>query len=105
MKLVYDKKADALAIVFREGRVSQDKEIGPEVFAGYDREGNLVEIQMLDVSERERPWITLEAAAVYLKRSTRTLERWIKDGKMKAKKIGRQYQIDLKEIERLNKAS
>ena len=49
MKISYDKKADAFSIVLKEGRVSRDEPIGKNSFAGYDREGNLVEIQILEV--------------------------------------------------------
>ena len=36
MKISFDKKADAFAIVFKEGRVSRDDEIAKNVFAGFD---------------------------------------------------------------------
>jgi len=103
MKISYDKQGDTLLIQLNEGKISRDAEIGPNTFAAYDRSGMLLEIQIMDVSDQKRPWITLDAAAVYLQKSSRTLERWIKDGKLKAKKIGREFQIDLKEIERLSK--
>jgi uncharacterized protein YuzE len=53
MKISFDKKADAFAIVFKEGRVSRDDEIAKNVFAGFDRAGELVEIQILDISKTE----------------------------------------------------
>jgi uncharacterized protein YuzE len=63
MKICYDKKADAFSIALQEGRISKDAEIAKNVFAGFDREGNLLEIQLLEVSEMETPWFSLEAAA------------------------------------------
>lgn len=103
MKISYDKRGDTLLIKFAEGKISRDTEIGPNTYAAYDRSGALMEIQILDVSEQECPWMTLEAAAVYLHKSTRTLERWIKAGKLKTKKIGREFHIDLKEIQQFSK--
>ena len=101
MKIVYDKRADALAIVLKKGRISKDVEVAQNVYAGFDRAGNLIEIQLLEVSENELPWFTLEAAAKYLHVSERTLLRWIKSGKIKPSKVGREYRIkpeDLKKI-------
>lgn len=93
MKIAYDKKADALAIIMGKGRISRDVEVAEGVFAGFDRAGTLIEIQFLDVSRSERPWFTLEAAAKYLNVSQRTLLRWIKSGKLKPTKVGREYRI------------
>lgn len=101
MKISYDKEADALAIIVKKGRISKDVEIAENVFAGFDRSGQLIELQILEVSKNERPWLTLEAAAKYLDVSERTLLRWIKSGKLKPTKVGREYRIkpdDLKKI-------
>lgn len=101
MKIAYDRRADAMAIVLNEGRISRDMEVAPNVYAGFDRTGNLIEIQILEVSAAEAPWFTLEAAAKYLDVSERTLLRWIKSGKIKPSKVGREYRIkpaDLKKI-------
>ena len=102
MKISYDKKADALSLILRSGRISKDVEISKNVFAGFDRAGNLIEVQFLDISDNtEIPWFTLGAAAKYLDVSERTLLRWIKDGKLNPSKVGREYRIkpeDLKKI-------
>ncbi|MEI8347584.1 MAG: helix-turn-helix domain-containing protein [Pseudomonadota bacterium] len=101
MKISYDKKADAFSLVFAEGRVSRDGPIAENVFAGYSKDGELLEIQILEVSKLERPWLTLEAAAKYLQKSERTILRWIKSGKIRPIKIGKQYHIlpdDLKKL-------
>ena len=42
MKISDDKKADALSIELQEGRMSKDVEIAKNVFAGFDRDGNLL---------------------------------------------------------------
>lgn len=101
MKITFDKKADALAIVFKEARISRDDEITPNVFAGFDRAGELVEIQILDISKAEQPWFTVEAAAKYLNKSERTILRWIGSGKLKPKKVGREYRIKPQDLEKL----
>ena len=101
MKISYDKKADAFSITLREGRISRDVEVAENVFAGFDRSGNLIEIQILEVSQLKNPWLTLEAASKYLAVSERTLLRWIKSGKLKPKKVGREYRIKPEEIKKI----
>jgi len=101
MKISYDKKADALAILFREGRISKDVQVADNVYAGFDRTGKLIEIQLLEVSKNETPWFTLEAAAQYLNVSERTLLRWIKIGKLKPSKVGREYRIKPNELKKI----
>ena len=101
MKITFDKKADALAIVFKVGRVSKDNEIAKNIFAGFDRGGELIEIQILDVSKADRPWFTVEAAAMYVNKSERTILRWIESGKLKPKKVGREYRITPEDLEKL----
>ncbi len=101
MKIAYDRKADAIALIMKEGRISKDVEVAENVFAGFDRAGSLIEIQVLEVSRHENPWFTLEAAAKMLSVSERTLLRWIKSGKLKPSKVGREYRIkpqDLKKV-------
>ena len=101
MKINYDKKANAFSILLREGRVSKDVEVAKNVFAGFDREGNLLELQLLEVSEMETPWFTLEAAARYLSKSERTLLRWIRAGKIKPSKVGREYRLKPEDLKKL----
>lgn len=101
MKIAFDKKADALAIVFKEDRISRDDEIATNVFAGFNRSGELVEIQILEISKAEQPWFTVEAAAKYLNKSERTILRWIEAGKLKPKKVGREYRVMPEDLEKL----
>ncbi len=101
MKISYDKQADALAILLSEGRISRDVEISKNVYAGFDRKGKLLELQLLDVSKYEVPWFTLEAAAQYLGISVRTLLRWIKIKKLKPSKVGREYRIKPEELKKI----
>jgi excisionase family DNA binding protein len=101
LKITYDKTADAMAIILAEGRISKDVEVAQNVYAGFDRSGQLLELQILEVSSADAPWFTLEAAAKYLDISERTLLRWIKSGKLKPSKVGREYRIkpaDLKKV-------
>lgn len=90
-----------MSFEFRDGRISRDQKIAENVFAGFDREGNLLEIQILEISKKDAPWMTLESASKLLGKSERTLLMWIKEGKFKPKKVGREYRIlpeDLKKI-------
>lgn len=101
MKISYDKKADAFSLILKEGRISRDMEIAEGIFAGFDRSGNVIEIQILGVSKLENPWMTLEATAKYLDISQRTLLRWIQSGKLKPKKVGKEYRIKPEELKKL----
>lgn len=105
MNFSYDKKADALAFVINpDGGVVRDIEIAPNVFVGYARDGSVTEIQIVDVSKMENPWFNLQAAAAVLGVSERTLQRRIEEGFINPKKVGREYQLTPKDIEKLKKA-
>jgi excisionase family DNA binding protein len=93
VRITFDKKADAISLIFREGRISKDVPISENVFAGYDRKGELIEVQILDASEIEQPWLSLEAAAKIIGKSTRTLLRWIEAGEINPPKVGREYRF------------
>ncbi len=101
MKITYDREADALALILKKGRISKDTQIAENVYAGFDRANQLIEIQLLDISKYEIPWFTLEAAAKYLRVSERTLLRWIKGKKLSPSKIGREYRIKPEELEKI----
>ena len=101
MKIMYDKKADAMAVQFLDERISKDEQIAENVFAGYSREGSLVEIQIIDISSSDKPWFTVEAAAKYMDKSEKTILRWIKSGKIKPKKVGNEYRIAVQELKKL----
>jgi uncharacterized protein YuzE len=105
MNFTYDKKSDAIAFVIKPGAgVTRDVEIAPNVFVGYGKDGSVTEIQILDVSLMENPWFNLQAAAAMLGLSERTLQRRIGEGVIKPKKIGREYQLTPKDLEKLKKA-
>jgi excisionase family DNA binding protein len=101
MRISFDKKADAISLVFREGRISKDVPISKNVFAGYDREGELIEVQILEASEMEQPWLSLEAAAKVIGKSSRTILRWIEAGEIKPPKVGRDYRFSPTLVESL----
>jgi excisionase family DNA binding protein len=104
MNFSYDKKADAIALILGLGRVTKDVEIAPNVFVGYDKHGNVVEIQILDVSKMKKPWFNLQAAAAILGVSDRTLQRRIEGGVIRPKKVGREYQLTASDLAKLKKA-
>ena len=52
MKIEYDQQADAMYIRLRACTVAESEEIRPGVVFDYDREGKVLGIEMLDVSER-----------------------------------------------------
>lgn len=54
MKIDYDKKADALSISVQEGRISRDIELARNIFAGFDCNEKLIEIQFLEISKMRK---------------------------------------------------
>ncbi len=105
MNFSYDKKADAMALVIKtDEKIVRDVEIAPNVFVGYAKDNSVVEIQILDISQMQNPWVNLQAAAALLGVSERTLQRRIEEGFIKPKKVGREYQLTPKDLEKLKKA-
>jgi uncharacterized protein YuzE len=52
MKIEYSKEADAIYVYFKEEFVASSKEIEDGVVIDFDREGHLIGIEVLDVSQR-----------------------------------------------------
>lgn len=54
MKIEFDPIADALYIELADGDVERTEEIGPGVILDYDASGNVMGIEMLYISKREK---------------------------------------------------
>ena len=52
MKIEYSKEADALYVYFKEEYVSRSKEIEDGVVIDFDEKGQLIGIEVLDVTQR-----------------------------------------------------
>lgn len=52
MKIEYDQQADAMYIRLRTGTVSESDEVRPGVVLDFDAQGQVLGIEMLDVSKR-----------------------------------------------------
>ncbi len=52
MKISYDEEADALYIKLKEGEVVKTKEVDKNTMLDYDRQGNLLGIELLFIKER-----------------------------------------------------
>ena len=52
MKVAYDPEVDVLRIVFAETPVAESDEDKPGMILDYDRDGNVVAIEILDASKR-----------------------------------------------------
>jgi uncharacterized protein YuzE len=53
MKLSYDEETDILSVVLKEGvPVSESDEDKPGLILDYDKEGDLVSLEILDASQR-----------------------------------------------------
>ncbi|CAM8655089.1 COG5428 Uncharacterized conserved small protein [Oxalobacteraceae bacterium] len=52
MKIEYDQQADAMYIRLRAGKVIESEEVRPGVVLDFDDQGQVLGIEMLDVSKR-----------------------------------------------------
>jgi YD repeat-containing protein len=52
MKATYDHKTDALTFELKSGPVAESDEDKPGVILDYDKDGNLIGIEVLDASKR-----------------------------------------------------
>jgi uncharacterized protein YuzE len=52
MEISYDKQADAMYIEFRKGEFSSNKKIDDFTIIDLDESGNILGIELLDVSKR-----------------------------------------------------
>jgi excisionase family DNA binding protein len=101
MKFSYDKDADAITLKFKNKVIVRDERIGDDIFAGFSIDGDLVEVQILDISESDKTWLTVDLVAKILGKSERTILRWIENGTLPAKKVGKEYHIDPEIVDEL----
>ena len=52
MKLVYDPETDILRILFSNAAIEESDEDKPGVILDYDKDGNVVGLEILDASKR-----------------------------------------------------
>jgi len=52
MKITYDKKVDALNIVFKKGVVNKTLEIAPEILLDLDKNGSPLYLEIIGASEK-----------------------------------------------------
>ena len=52
MKVTYDSEVDVLRVLFRDSPIEESDEDKPGVIFDYDKEGNLVGLEVLNASQR-----------------------------------------------------
>ncbi|MHB8070001.1 MAG: DUF2283 domain-containing protein [Desulfobaccales bacterium] len=52
MKITYDPKVDVIRILFSNAPIAESDEDKPGVIIDYDKDGNIVGMEILDVSKR-----------------------------------------------------
>ena len=62
MKVTYDPKVDILRILFSNVPIEESDEDKPGVIIDYDKDGNIVGLEILDASKRIENPLSLEYA-------------------------------------------
>ena len=62
MKVVYDPETDILRVTFCKGPIEESDEEKPGVILDYDKDGNIVGLEILDASKRMENPRSLEYA-------------------------------------------
>ncbi len=52
MKVTYDPETDTLRVLFRDAPIEESDEDKPGVILDYDKDGNVVGLEVLDASKR-----------------------------------------------------
>ena len=52
MKVTYDPEVDVLRILFRDAPIDESDEDKPGIILDYDKEGNIVGLEVLNASKR-----------------------------------------------------
>jgi uncharacterized protein YuzE len=52
MKVTYDPEVDVLRILFREAPIDESDEDKPGIILDYDKDGNIVGLEVLNASKR-----------------------------------------------------
>ncbi len=52
MKVVYDQEVDVLRILFSKAAIEESDEDRPGIILDYNRDGNIVGLEVLDASKR-----------------------------------------------------
>lgn len=52
MKVLYDPKSDVVRMIFSRAPVEESDEVRPGVILDYDKDGNIVGMEILDASKR-----------------------------------------------------
>jgi uncharacterized protein YuzE len=52
MKITYDREVDVLRIIFRDVAIDESDEQKPGLIFDYDKDGNVVGLEMLDASKK-----------------------------------------------------
>jgi uncharacterized protein YuzE len=52
MKVTYDSQTDTLRFLFSKAQIEESDEDKPGIILDYDKDGNIVGIEILDASER-----------------------------------------------------
>lgn len=52
MKVQYDREVDIVRIIFSEAKIEESDEDKPGVILDYDKDGNIVGMEIIDASKR-----------------------------------------------------
>jgi len=62
MKLIYDPETDVLRVIFKNTAIEESDEDKPGVILDYDKDGDIVGLEILDASKRMPNPLSVEYA-------------------------------------------
>lgn len=62
MKVTYDPESDTLRVLFKSGPIEESDEDKPGIIIDYDKDGNIVGMEILDASRRTDNPMSVEYA-------------------------------------------
>ena len=102
MKISLDREADAGYIKISNSKIAKTVYVSDYCNIDLAEDGTIVGIELLFISRYVsgfKPWLDIASAAEYLNKSTITVRRWVKEGKVPYYKMGKEYAFSLDELE------
>jgi excisionase family DNA binding protein len=107
MEITFDKEVDVAYIKINDNKITRDVNINDYCIANLDAENNLVGIEFLFASKRVRDfelWFDLFSTADYLNVPKAMVKNWIKEKRLPAYKLDKEYKLKKSDLDKFIEA-